>query len=219
MLFRSLVHGTHKGLATVAHSGGDAGYRAHLVRFPEQRFSVACLCNLGTVNPGGQALKAADIYLNLPEPKPAAPADSPVIISAADLARFPGLYWNRDGDAVRRIALREGRLHLSFVAGDDNEMKPTGPARFRLAGPPLEYRFDPDGRLAEQSPGSAKPDYFERAAEFTPTPAQLNEYTGAYLSDEIESIYRIVLDKDRLDRKSTRLNSSHIQKSRMPSSA
>ena len=37
--------------------------------------------------------------------------------------------------------------------------------------------------------------------------------------DEVELLGRVREDYDHLDRKSTRLNSSHIQKSRMPSSA
>ena len=47
-----LVHGKYRGLATVDHGGADAGYRADLLRFPEQHFSVACLCNLADTNPG-----------------------------------------------------------------------------------------------------------------------------------------------------------------------
>ncbi|HWN97895.1 MAG TPA: serine hydrolase domain-containing protein, partial [Blastocatellia bacterium] len=44
--------GEYKGLKTVGHGGADAGYRADFLRFPEQRFSVVCLCNLSTSNPG-----------------------------------------------------------------------------------------------------------------------------------------------------------------------
>ena len=66
-----LTVGQYKGLKVVEHSGGDAGYRSHLMRFPEQRLSVACLCNLGT-NPGQFARQAADVYLtNLPVSDPA----------------------------------------------------------------------------------------------------------------------------------------------------
>ena len=44
--------GTYRGLPTVSHSGSWAGYRAQLLRFPEQKFAVACLCNDGgTSNP------------------------------------------------------------------------------------------------------------------------------------------------------------------------
>ena len=41
----------------------------------------------------------------------------------------------------------------------------------------------------------------------------------AWRKDEIEQLLMDIDDLDETDRKSTRLNSSHIQKSRMPSSA
>src|SRR5918999_244982 len=40
-----LVVGQYRGLRTVRHGGAWAGYRAELLRFPEQRTSVAGLCN------------------------------------------------------------------------------------------------------------------------------------------------------------------------------
>ncbi len=46
-----LEHGKYRGLRTIDHGGGDAGYRADLLRFPDQHFSVACLCNKGEINP------------------------------------------------------------------------------------------------------------------------------------------------------------------------
>jgi hypothetical protein len=68
-----LEHGTYRGLAIVEHGGADAGYRADLLRFPEQHFSVACLCNQADTNPFELARKVADIYLaeRLREPLPA----------------------------------------------------------------------------------------------------------------------------------------------------
>ena len=53
----------YRGLATVSHGGAWGGYRAELLRFPEQHFSVACLCNLGSANPSSRAHRVADIYL------------------------------------------------------------------------------------------------------------------------------------------------------------
>ncbi len=46
-----LVVGTYKGLPTVDHAGGDAGYRSDMTRFPEQHFSAAVLCNSAETNP------------------------------------------------------------------------------------------------------------------------------------------------------------------------
>src|SRR5579871_2180040 len=68
-----LVVGTYRGLATVDHGGADAGYRSDMIRFPDQHFSVACLCNLATANPSDLARRVAAIYLAQemkPEEKP-----------------------------------------------------------------------------------------------------------------------------------------------------
>jgi CubicO group peptidase (beta-lactamase class C family) len=53
----------YRGLHTVSHGGSWGGYRAELLRFPEQHFSVACLCNRGDANPSRRAVQVADIYL------------------------------------------------------------------------------------------------------------------------------------------------------------
>src|SRR5262245_58448851 len=45
-----LIIGEYKGLRRVSHGGSWAGYRAELARFPEQKFLVACLCNLSRTN-------------------------------------------------------------------------------------------------------------------------------------------------------------------------
>ena len=50
-------------------------------------------------------------------------------------------------------------------------------------------------------------------------PQSLSEITGPLLADERLDALENDLTKQRSDRKSTRLNSSHSQQSRMPSSA
>jgi hypothetical protein len=47
----------------VSHGGSWAGYRSDLIRFPDRKLSVVCLCNLGSTNPSGLATQVAEIYL------------------------------------------------------------------------------------------------------------------------------------------------------------
>ena len=54
----------YKGLARVSHGGSLTGYRAILQRFPDQKFSVALLCNSSAVNSQSLANKVTDIYLS-----------------------------------------------------------------------------------------------------------------------------------------------------------
>ena len=59
----ALNNGTYKGLKTVSHGGALAGYRAQLMRFPDERFSVIILANRGDANPTHIAFQIADLLL------------------------------------------------------------------------------------------------------------------------------------------------------------
>ena len=166
---------------------------AHLMRFPEQHFSVACLCNLGTANPGQLARQVADIYLADQERTPAVPS---VLLSAEELARYPGLYWNRERGEVRRVLRNEAKLRLHSPAAGTVDMKPMGQARFALPGSGAEVLFTTTG-LTESS-AAAAPLSFERAPEFRPAAELLAEYAGEYRSPEMEPVYRLVAQGGKL---------------------
>lgn len=55
--------GAYRGLATVSHSGRWAGYTSELLRFPEQRWAVVVLSNLGTIDCEALARRVADVCL------------------------------------------------------------------------------------------------------------------------------------------------------------
>ncbi len=58
-----LMLGRHRGLPIVQHGGGFVGYRAEMIRFPEQRFSVICFANVASFNPTARCFEVADICL------------------------------------------------------------------------------------------------------------------------------------------------------------
>ena len=55
--------GSYRGQRIVEHGGSLGGYRAHLMRFPDQHTTVACLCNLGSITPGTLARRVADLVI------------------------------------------------------------------------------------------------------------------------------------------------------------
>lgn len=58
-----LMPGQYRGLDIVEHGGAFIGFRAQLLRFPTEHFSVALLCNDYTAQPEAMARKVADLYL------------------------------------------------------------------------------------------------------------------------------------------------------------
>jgi len=53
----------YRGLRSVSHGGALGGYRTEMLRFPDEKFTVICLCNNGSANASGLARRIADAYL------------------------------------------------------------------------------------------------------------------------------------------------------------
>ena len=131
---RGLRLGEYNGLAIEEHSGSMMGFRTHLLRFPAERFSVICLCNLGDINPGALARDVAGLYL----------ADR----FAARLAEYAGEYYSRELDVTRTLAVVEGRLVLEREGEPPLELSSGEPDRFRLGGSgQISFVRDDGGRI------------------------------------------------------------------------
>jgi CubicO group peptidase (beta-lactamase class C family) len=199
--------GKYRGLPTVGHGGADAGYRADFLRFPEQHFAVACLCNKGEINPGELTQSVADIYLaaDFKEPAPVRSTTTPksVPVAAERLAQYPGLYFKKDEDRAVRVTLKDGKVSLASSGGGGREMTALSENRFKLANGPGELTFDntsagPAQRLSIHFPGANDPDVYARVPEFQPTPNDLSAFAGSYVSQEIDPIYRITVENGNL---------------------
>jgi CubicO group peptidase (beta-lactamase class C family) len=207
-----LVLGKYKGLPTVDHAGGDAGYRSDLTRFPEQHFSAAVLCNAGNTNPTGLVHQVADIVLtkDLKESKPTvkdSEQSSSVALTTAQLEALSGIYWNREDDEFLRVLLKDGKLQINPGGEEVYALKPVGQTRFHIADVPWGDDVDiifvnataNKPRRLEQSFGGQKPTPYELAVAFTPSGTQLADYVGAYVSEEIDPVYRILLQDGNLE--------------------
>ncbi len=196
---QGLIVTSYRGIREVSHGGSTAGYQTFLARFPDQRLSVAVLCNTSGTNPSRYAHEIADIVLA------GALSDMPVVKAVAVppevLQRLAGVYREPTTDAVMRLgwdakanALRVGGLLLV----------PTGPGEFhtqdgarRLStgrGWPEDGAI---GGLVEAS-DRAKPRQWEPQPPFAPDAAQLGEYAGDYTSEELGVTYRASVENGTL---------------------
>jgi CubicO group peptidase (beta-lactamase class C family) len=207
--------GEFGGLKFVAHGGGLAGYRAELVRLPEQKFSVACLCNSANADPTAYAKQIVEIYLaDRMKPREqggaAAASASPqpvageVKLSEQELSAVAGVYLNRVTETPRRIYLKGGKLYYSRGGANESELVPLGANRFTMRGVPgaIEITFKP--RRAGERPSlyfvtdGGKPSVFDPVEAASYTPAQLNEFAGDYRSDEIDARYTLAVKDGKL---------------------
>jgi CubicO group peptidase (beta-lactamase class C family) len=191
-----LAHGKYRGVATLSHSGGWAGFSTFVLHVPEKRFGVVVLANTGSIPAGRAAHDLADLYLASELAPPQAPDAGggpapPATVAAATLDRYAGLYrlgpgWfvriRRDGEVLRIQATREGEVPMT-ARSDTSFWVDAYSAAMVFRAPPgqpitLRYRGIVTPRLAESAPLA---------------PAQLAALAGEYESPELETRYRVVV--------------------------
>ncbi len=186
--------GSYRGLPIVEHGGALFGYRTELLRFPTQKFSVICLCNVASAVPETLAREVADLYL-ADRLQPGASALSPTRNEDfPDPATFAGKYL-------------DPRTHLmyTFTASSGNLM--AWGAVLRRINANQFYDLESNVITFESSKGamSAKLDikgetYFSgsRIQELQLGEAVLASFAGQFRSAELDAVYRLSLEKDTL---------------------
>ena len=201
----------YHGLKLVSHGGAWAGYRADMLRFPEQRFSVICLSNLGSTNPTGLAKQIADLYLadkfterHEEKPTPDAAQVAQVIeLPAAELEDKAGFYRSIKSGVIWELAVKDGKLFIE-IFGLSIALAPASSTRFLAVDfiYRVELEFEtPDADAAAQVSvriEDDKPDVFQRLKSVALNPDQLQEFAGAYHCAELEATYKISMEEGKL---------------------
>ena len=164
---KGLFVGEYRGLHTVRHGGSWGGYRAELLRFPDQHFSVACLCNIGNANPSRRANEVADVYLGsvmkprdakkeLDEDKKKESHGAP--LTADQLQAYAGDYWGEELGVTYRLGVTDGNLKVVAILDrvglprvnnfSPNELRSTGGDQFAIGAEAMIVKFKRDGKGA-----------------------------------------------------------------------
>jgi CubicO group peptidase (beta-lactamase class C family) len=186
--------GNYRGLPIVEHDGELFGYRTSLLRFPEQRFTVICLCNLSSAVPANLSRMVAELYL-ADYLKPGASALNPADnANLSDPAIFAGKYL-------------DPRTHMiySFTAVNRNLMAWGGVLR-RISA---DQFCDLESNVItfEKVNGAMKATlviegetYFAgmRVEEAHLTPRELAVYAGRFHSEELDTNYDFSVEQGAL---------------------
>ena len=130
-----------RGLRRVAHGGAWAGFRAHILRFPEAKTSVISLCNLGNSNPAELNQRVAVLLLEGklgPAPAPGTFVPSPLARSFAPpaeaLAGLAGTYRSPELLADWVISVRRDTVFARPGLGPAFPIRPVAADTFAAFG-------------------------------------------------------------------------------------
>ena len=199
----------YKGLKMFGHGGAYNGFNSDMIRFPDERFSVICLCNLSNIESGRLTRQVADIYLASVFKKDevsgtASPPEAKVIsLPERELKAVAGSYFNSASNNFRRLYVRDGKLIYSR-GSSESELAPLGNNRFMMLGVPdsveISFKSPRPGAPLQMftAANGGKPIIHDRVEPASYTSEQLAQFAGTYYSEEIDATYTISLQDKEL---------------------
>ncbi len=217
----ALNNGTYKGLKTVSHGGSLAGYRAQLMRFPEERFSVIILANRGDANPTRKSFQIADILLKdklvdesqKKEIKKGETANT-TTLEEFSLNQLTGNYEIRAG-IVLELTLKNDSLHvlqtwnkssynIGNTFGNTYEIPNDNSIQFVFS----ELNDDFTQILTVFQNGNET--ICKRKEELDLSSINMEDYTGKYYSEELDATYLFFLEDEKLKLKIANYDSQEL---------
>lgn len=185
---------SYRGLPTVSHSGALYGYRTNVLRFPEQRFSVVCLCNLQNAAPGNLSRKVADIYLAKELQAEASQTPAPNAKGYPDANQFAGKYLDQRKHFVYTFSAADGDLmawgaKLRRVGAHQFQDLGTGTITFEGSSGEMKATLETDGKAFFAGQRVQPPQLSE---------GKLAAYTGSYRSAELDATYTLKVEQGGL---------------------
>ena len=198
--------GKHKGLRIISHNGADAGYRSALMRFPEQKLSIAVLSNLGSFNPGALASQIADICLKdqlkeTVEKKQDDGKQVSIVKVREELLKLYEGQYQLTNEMVLTLKPGNGTLNVQATGQPAIDLVARSESEFVLDQYGVKIVFpnatnSPAEKLTFSQGGQTM--VAPRVKPLDIKSVALNDFVGTYYSPELETSYTIVLKDDTL---------------------
>lgn len=186
----------HKGLDVVFHGGGDAGYRAYILRVPAQKFAVVVMGNLESFNPLDLSYGLADLYLENAETNV---QQQPIPrYTTSQLSKWQGDYEFMPGSFFTLVAKNDTMFFQPFgtkelypvpVESDSTFNFPFVPhSKLEITKNGLNFHFSdfsyPATKLKLHIPDKAT--------------VKQEQFTGIYYNDALKTTYRLIIKNNTL---------------------
>jgi CubicO group peptidase (beta-lactamase class C family) len=206
--------GKYKGLNEIQHGGADAGYRSYLTRFPDENFSVIVFSNSAQFNSGGIAHEVVDIFLKdkfVDEPKKKTnQVENVEPLEDITQNQLNGNYEIQTG-VVLEITAKNDSIHVlqtwnksSYTIintkGNTYEIPTDSSIQFVFS----ELEDDKAQVLTVFQNGNETT--CKRVEKLDLSAIKIEDYTGAFYSEELSTTYSFTIVDGKLIAKHSRLS-------------
>ena len=192
----------YRGLKLVHHSGGTAGYRSKISWFPEQDVFIIILANHMNTDPSSLTFQLADIVLKDalgPSPTLHDVTNTIKEIPLELKKKYAGSYRHRSGMQLT-VHLHDEALLIDLPGMADKELLAESENFFSLSNEPQSFSFHSyqNGRMFLRMHQDDKQYVFDKMDVPNITPSELEEFTGCYYSEELQTAYTVLIETDEL---------------------
>lgn len=204
----ALNNGTYKGLKTVSHSGGLAGYQSQIMRFPGERFSVVILANRGDANPTHMTFQIADILLKDKFTEESTEKENetnaPAITNPSEKLnpdQLAGNYEIQPG-VILDITIKNDSLHVLQAWNNNsyNIINTTGNTYELPNDQSVQFEFSDlkDGFARTLTIFQNGTEATAKRKETAVSHPNLESYTGNFYSEELDATYNLFMEDGKL---------------------
>jgi CubicO group peptidase (beta-lactamase class C family) len=207
--------GEYKGLNEIQHGGADAGYRSHLIRFPDENFAVIVFSNSAEFNTNRMAHKVVDIYLKdkiktvgkQEEAKEESISEA-ITVDKNIIATYVGDFELQPGFIIK-ISANDDQLFAQATGQSELSLNPISTTAYMIVGVEAKIEFIPnDGKNinAIKLHQGGQIMKARRVEAFDKTSMNLSDFTGEYYSEELSTTYYLTIVNDTLVAKHSRIS-------------
>ncbi|MFN7119559.1 MAG: hypothetical protein ACK4TA_22375, partial [Saprospiraceae bacterium] len=178
----------YNGFKEISHSGATAGYRAWLAYYPEPDISVAFLSNDANVNPGEVGMKVIALFLG--ERIADEPMLGTIVPDKNSLQQKAGLYKNVRNDDFMRLEVKDELLQAY-----GRPLQATKINTFYQGSARLEFAENKFVRYTSNGDSAT----YVKKESFVPNQKELQNFVGAYHSDDVDLTIYVELKGDKLE--------------------
>ncbi len=199
----------HNGLKTIDHGGRAPGYWSNIIRFPDQKFTVIVFTNTSNANATPLGYQIADIFLKekfdtpIEKSKPKRKLEF-ITLSKTTLKKYEASYWNSEKKSTRKVYLKNDTLMYKRGPGSIHPLAAISDDEFKVMDTPpfidafVKFKKNNDNYELLITINGDEENQFKTFIPTTYSTNELQSFIGRYYSEEIDTYYKLELEKEQL---------------------
>jgi len=188
-----IQNGSYRGLKRYRHTGGHEAFITQLSYYPDQDLGIITISNFGRTG-WVPTTQMADILLQEYFPTEAEIETPNFEIKKKELKQLEGLYIASTFNSTRHLKIAKDTLTID----GRTKLIPLSENTFQVKDGTEQFQFTNLTTTGETTLSTSKNEMYTKVEAWKPTAENLLAFEGDYWSDELETVYHLIVKDGKL---------------------